>query len=248
MAVDPWLIPVVIWAGVFAVINWVTSLRCQTGTTRNITTSLVHSIVSSGFFLAVESIALGRLAVSHGTDADYFPLELAQLARECTMGYFVYDTLDLLVRLRAFRTGSDWIMIGHHSGILIVLGFCLYANIFHELNVLMLVAEPNSIFLHLHALMNRSAWEGSTAHLLVLRCFWFTWYVCRYFVMLTVIPAVILYGLYQGKYAADLLQVVIVVLALLAILLIGVGHLSVHRSMSKAHQRALGRHREAKQQ
>ena len=64
----------------------------------------------------------------------------------------------------------------------------------------------------------------------------------------TVIPAVILYGLYHGKYAADLLQVVIVVLALLAILLIGVGHLSVHRSMSKAHQRALGRHREAKQQ
>ena len=148
----------------------------------------------------------------------------------------------MLVRLGAYKTKGDWILIGHHTGILTVLGMCLHHGIFHQLNCLMLVAEPNSIFLHLHALINRTRAEGSSAHLWVLRCFWATWYVCRWVVMLTVIPSIVLYNLYIGSYSADPVQLLLAWLALFSLAAIGIGHPQLHVSMSKAQVRALDIH------
>lgn len=212
---------------------------------RNNLTSLVHSCLSSTFFLWILS--------KQGLTGS-FDMALAQTARFCTMGYFLYDTVDLVVRLRKYKTAADITMIGHHFGVSSILLLCLHFDIFHQLNILMLVAEPNSIFLHLHALCNRSRWEGGRCHLAVLRCFFVTWYVCRMFVMLTVIPLLMAFELYALLFPAPsspafglplaqdshrLVSVVLLLLAFVAIGIIGFGHAPLYRRMKEAYHRVL---------
>lgn len=78
---------------------------------------------------------------------------LAQNLVALSLGYFVYDSIDML---RFHRTKKSYELLIHHAVILICFGIAIVMHTYIGYAIVALIVELNSIFLHIRQLMQLS--------------------------------------------------------------------------------------------
>ncbi|XP_048746766.1 TLC domain-containing protein 2-like [Ostrea edulis] len=108
---------------------------------KNISTSLVHSIIS-GLWSCICFYDNPKLA----EDMIQTHTVLAHTLISVSVGYFIYDSIDMLVYQ---RSRQSYELLGHHVVIIICFGVSIVSRMYIGYAVVALVIELNSIFLHL---------------------------------------------------------------------------------------------------
>ncbi|XP_061189669.1 TLC domain-containing protein 2-like [Saccostrea echinata] len=112
---------------------------------KNISTSLVHSVIT-GFWSCLCFYDNPKLA----EDMIKTHTVLAHTLISVSVGYFIYDTIDML---RYQRNRQSFELMGHHVVIIICFGVSIVSRMYVGYAVVALVIELNSIFLHLRQIL-----------------------------------------------------------------------------------------------
>lgn len=112
---------------------------------KNISISLVHSLIS-GFWSCYCFYDNPKLA----EDMIQTHTVPAHTLISVSVGYFIYDTIDMLIYQ---RNRQSYELMGHHVVIIICFGVSIVSRMYVGYAVVALVIELNSIFLHLRQIL-----------------------------------------------------------------------------------------------
>ncbi|XP_038059690.1 TLC domain-containing protein 2-like [Patiria miniata] len=112
---------------------------------RNIVTSFIHAVIS-GFSASYCLYTSPEILADIKQHVTTMSMVLVALS----VGYFVYDLIDILI-YRPIR--NTWPLVIHHVVIFCCFGICLYLRAYVGYAVVALVAETNSVFLHFRQIL-----------------------------------------------------------------------------------------------
>ena len=150
--------------------------------------SLVHAVTSSIFIAATILMNWEVLTLSE----DLIHSKVGTWVRIWSLGYFIADFIamvqqNLLVKYFGLTL--------HHLATIITLGFAAYWQLYAPMHLLFLLAEFNSIFLHVRSLLHGFRIPSSSAlSRMNLVLFWFTLVVFRLGVSVLIYYILYLYG------------------------------------------------------
>jgi len=112
---------------------------------KNISISLVHSVISGVWscFCFYDNPKLAEDMIKTHTIPAHTLISFS-------VGYFIYDTIDMLIYQ---RNRQSYELMGHHVVIIVCFGVSIVSRMYVGYAVVALVIELNSIFLHLRQLL-----------------------------------------------------------------------------------------------
>jgi len=113
---------------------------------RNIATSLLHSTITG----LAAPVNLFYLSPQILTDLIDYSSEVLLLTLAFSVGYFIYDAVDMYVNN---PKTSTYQLLGHHFCVIVCFAISLYTRKYIGCASICMVLELNSIFLHIRQLM-----------------------------------------------------------------------------------------------
>eukprot|EP01012_Entosiphon_sulcatum_P020772 TRINITY_DN25650_c0_g1_i1.p1 TRINITY_DN25650_c0_g1~~TRINITY_DN25650_c0_g1_i1.p1 ORF type:complete len:264 (-),score=20.49 TRINITY_DN25650_c0_g1_i1:55-846(-) len=118
---------------------------------RNRFASLVHSVCCC--LILARSLYLGELLGLGTADLVFSEVNDASIIFPFSWGYFLFDSLSLFLEIYRTRNWADAVFLPHHIVILAGIPVALSSRMCQPFLLLMLLAEPHSVFLHLRKCM-----------------------------------------------------------------------------------------------
>lgn len=148
---------VLFWiAGLIAVKLTPKSAENQPWRWKNIAVSFVHSVMS-GFGAVLCFMSEPKMA----EDLIQTYTTSAHTLISASVGYFVYDTLDMIVYQRSRQTLE---LLLHHVVIILCFGIAIFTYLYVGYAVLALIVELNTIFLHMRQLFQTCGFSKSNQY------------------------------------------------------------------------------------
>ncbi|KAL8573358.1 TLC domain-containing protein 2 [Nucella lapillus] len=122
---------------------------------KNISVSFLHACIS-GPMAVMCFLKTPQMAEDLISTYSWFSYALISVS----VGYFVYDMLDMIV---CERTRQSWELVGHHVVIIVCFMVAVLKRLYVGYAVVGLVVELNSIFLHLRQLLQICSLSRSTS-------------------------------------------------------------------------------------